>query len=245
VKSALLKSPSKLHRVNFGSEVILFSLEFKERKSLAISVHPDLSVSVTAPTDQPLIKISAKVKKRAPWILRQKHYFSKFLPKQPPRKFISGETHKYLGKHYRLKVIKSKKEHVTLKRGLILVSTPNRGDSRAVHSLLSGWYREQAERHFNDSLERCLKLFRKFNLNTPQVKLKKMAKRWGSCTSNGTIYLNPDLIRASKKCLDYVMVHELCHLKIRDHSRAYYRLLKRVMPDWEERKVHLEQTVCN
>ena len=240
MKRDLLKTAPKIHRVNFGSEIISFSLEFRERKSLAISVHPDCSVSVTAPNEQQLAKISAKVKKRAPWILRQKHHFSKFLPKPPPRKFRSGETHKYLGKHYRLKVIRSNNKHVTLKRGFIIVSTPYRNDSRVVRLLLTGWYRERAERHFNESLERSLKLLRKCNLNTPSIKLKKMAKRWGSCTPNKTIYLNPDLIRAPKKCIDYVMVHELCHLKIRNHGKAYYQLLNKVMPDWEERKDVLE-----
>ena len=87
VKNDLLKSTPHQHRVVFGSEKIFFSLEFRDRKSLGISVHPDLSVLVVAPIGQPLDKISAKVKKRAPWILKQKHYFSKFLPKQPPRKF--------------------------------------------------------------------------------------------------------------------------------------------------------------
>lgn len=240
VKSDLLKSTLKLHKVNFGSEVISYSLEFRARKSLAISVHPDLSVAVTAPDDQSLAKIAAKVKKRAPWILRQKHYFSKFLPKQPPRKFVSGETHKYLGRHYRLKVISSKREHVSLKRGFLIVSTPNRNDSKAVHGLLSGWYREQAERHFQESLSRTFKLFRKFNIEIPNIRIKKMAKRWGSCTANGIIYLNPDLIKAPKKCIDYVMVHEMCHLKIRNHNAGYYRLLKKMMPDWEERKNVLE-----
>lgn len=242
MKNDLLKTTTHQYRVNFGSEKILFSLEFRNRKSLGISVHPDLSVLVVAPTGQSLDKISAKVKKRAPWILRQKHYFSKFLPKQPPRKFVSGETHKYLGKQYRLKVLARKKDHVALKRGFIIVSISHRKDSREIHALLNSWYRQQAEKHFAESLDRCLPLFRKLNLKIPIIKLKRMAKRWGSCTSNGVIYLNPDLIRAPKKCIDYVLVHELCHLKVRDHSKQYYRLLKKVMPDWEERKSTLESS---
>jgi hypothetical protein len=242
VKNDLLKTTSKLHKVNFGSEIISFSLEFRQRKSLAISVHPDLTVAVIAPEDQPLSKISAKVKKRAPWILRQKHYFSKFLPKQPPRKFVSGETHKYLGKHYRLRVIAGKTQKVVLSRGFFIVTTPDRKDSAAVRALLQSWHKEQAERHFQLSLIRSFKLFKKYKLDLPDIKIKRMAKRWGSCTANGTIYLNPDLIKAPKKCIDYVLVHELCHLIIRNHSSAYYRLLKKMMPDWEERKSILESS---
>lgn len=242
MKNDLLKTNSIRHKVAFGSEKILFSLEFRERKTLAISVHPDLSVSVIAPVGQSLDKIASRVKKRAPWILRQQHYFSKFLPKQPARKYVSGETHKYLGRHYRLKVLKSRFERVRLKRGFLVVHVKDKSNASAVRRLLNAWYREQAQRHFEESLDRCFPLFHSFEIQRPFVKPKSMSKRWGSCTRTGTIYLNPQLILASKRCLDYVMVHELCHLRIHDHSAGFYRLLKKVMPDWEERKIQLENS---
>jgi predicted metal-dependent hydrolase len=239
-KSNLLKTTDHLQKVSFGSEKISYSLEYRNRKSLAISVHPDLTVSVIAPEGQSIEKISARVKKRAPWILKQRHYFSKFLPKQPARRYVSGETHKYLGRHYRLKVLTSKIPRVRLKRGYLIVHTQNRSDSVAIKKLVTAWYRFQAEKHFNESLKRCLPLFRKLEISTPEVRMKHMSKRWGSCTSSAIIYLNPDLIKSPKSCIDYVMVHELCHLKIRDHSKKYYRLLKKLMPDWEKRKLSLE-----
>lgn len=242
MKNDLLKTTSKLHRVKFGSEVIGFSVEFRQRRSLAISVHPDLSVVVVAPEDQSLSEISAKVKKRAPWILRQKHYFSKFLPKQPNRRFVSGETHKYLGKQYRLKVISGRAQKVVLSRGYLLVTSRKPTDSDAVRELLYSWYKEHAQRQFQLSLARTFKEFRKYDLVLPAIKIKRMAKRWGSCAANGTIYLNPELVKAPLKCIDYVLVHELCHLIIRNHSSSFYRLLKKMMPDWELRKNALEGT---
>lgn len=95
--------------VQFGSKKIVFNLEFSERKTLGISVSPDLKILVKAPIDVPLEKVKEKIKKRAPWIIRQQSFFLSFHPKMPERKFVSGETHLYLGRQYRLKVIMGKK----------------------------------------------------------------------------------------------------------------------------------------
>ena len=234
-----IKQP-KLHKLNFGSADISFSLVFSQRKTLAISVCPDTSVVVVAPEGEELKAIRARVRKRASWIIKQKHYFSKFLPKQPPRRFVSGETHKYLGKQYRLKVRKGAPERVLLKGGCIWVSVNDIGNNRRIGTLLAAWYRERAEHQFEASFTRCSKVFSISFSENPELKIKQMPKRWGSCTSGGVIYLNPALVKAPKRCIDYVMTHELCHLKHRKHGKDYFRLLKKVMPDWEERKQELE-----
>jgi|688.fasta_scaffold192706_2 predicted metal-dependent hydrolase len=234
----LLKTLPEKHEVNFGSKIISFALEYRPRKTLAISVYPDSTVRVIAPEGQSLTSIKGKVLKRAPWIVKQKFFFSQFQPKQPNKKFISGETHRYLGRQYRLKLLKGVQPRVTLKGAYITVYSPNRDHTKR---LLGEWYRQQAEINFKRSLARCFKLFNKYGLQPPKIKIKQMSKRWGSCTTNGTIYLNPELIKASSRCIDYVMVHELCHLRIKNHSAAYYRFLKKMMPDWEERKQVLEK----
>lgn len=235
----LLKTIPEKHEVNFGSKIISFALEFRPRKTLAISVYPDSTVRVIAPEGQSLASIKGKVLKRASWIIKQKIFFSQFNPRQPSKKFIPGETHRYLGRQYRLKVLKGAAPRVTLRGAYITVYSPNRDHTKR---LLSQWYRQQAEIHFSRSLTRCLKLLNKYSLQPPTIKIKQMSKRWGSCTISGTIYLNPELIKASSRCIDYVMVHELCHLRIKNHSSAYYRLLRKVMPDWEERKQQLEDS---
>jgi len=238
----LLKGHPTTHQLNFGSKVICFSVTYRKRKTLAISVQPDTSVCVVAPEGQPLIAIKGKVLKRAPWILKQKRYFSQFLPKQPARKFVTGETHRYLGKQYRLKVVQRSTERVILKGGFITVYCGKGATQADVRRLVTGWYRQKAEERFQKSLDRCIKSFAKFKVNTPQLKVKRMSKRWGSCTTSGIIYLNPELIKASSECIDYVVVHELCHLQIMHHSSAFYRMLTGIMPDWQDRKETLEAT---
>jgi predicted metal-dependent hydrolase len=240
IGSNLDKERPETHELNFGSKVISFSVLYRKRKTLAISVHPDTSVCVIAPEGQPLIAIKGRVLKRAPWILKQKRYFSEFLPKQPAKKFVTGETHRYLGKQYRLKVIKASSERVSLTGRFLTVYCTKRASQADVKRLLTRWYRERAEDRFQKSLDRCIKSFAKFMVEPPQLKVRRMSKRWGSVTSAGVIYLNPDLVKVSTQCIDYVVIHELCHLKVANHSSAFYRLLGKVLPDWKLRKNRLE-----
>jgi hypothetical protein len=75
----------------------------------------------------------------------------------------------------------------------------------------------------------------------PRLRLRHMPKRWGSWTKRGVIYLNPELILAPPSCIDYVVTHELCHLVHASHGAEFFALLRKTMPDWEQRKARLEQ----
>jgi hypothetical protein len=111
--------------VQFGRERIEFSLSFSQRKRLRIDVHPDKSVSVVAPVGIDVPTVLERVKRRAPWIIRQRDYFQRFQPMQPPRRYVSGETHLYLGRHYRLKVVGNDEESVKLIGRYIYVNVPD------------------------------------------------------------------------------------------------------------------------
>lgn len=230
-----------LHSVRYGEEVIHFGLTHTGRKSLAISVLPDMSVVVTAPNGSPLELVRQKVRKRAPWILRQQDYFKAYLPKQPPRRYVSGETHLYLGRQYRLKVFETDAESVKLKGGYIHVGVNNKTGNDRVRSLLDGWLLRRARAQFESRLDACWVRLRKQGVPRPTLRLRRMQKRWGTCTRGGVIYLTPGLVKAPGSCIDYVIVHELCHLKHPHHGKAFYEMLRRVLPDWEQRKARLEK----
>lgn len=229
------------HSISFGKHTILFNLKYSNRKTLAISVNPDLSVSVTAPKGKDIALIKTKVHKRATWILEQQGYFRSFLPNTTPRQYVSGESHYYLGRQYRLKVISAEVEEVKLIGGYIHIWTKEKGDARKVKSLLDKWLLSHARAHFRKSMERCWEKFRRYATKLPQLQIRRMSKRWGSFNPSGLIYLNPDLIKAPRHCIDYVMMHELCHLKEANHGRQFYEILRAVMPDWEQRKRRLEK----
>lgn len=230
-----------LHSVRYGEEVIHFGLTRTGRKSLAISVLPDLSVVVTAPNGSPLELVRQKVQKRAPWILRQQDYFKAYLPKQPPRRYVSGETHLYLGRQYRLKVFQTDAESVKLKGGYIQIGVNDKTGNDHVRALLDGWLVRRARAQFESRLDNCWVRLRKQGVLRPTLRLRRMQKRWGTCTRDGVIYLTPNLVKAPGSCIDYVIVHELCHLKHPHHGKAFYKMLRHVLPDWEQRKARLEK----
>jgi predicted metal-dependent hydrolase len=230
------------HSVSFGGQTIRFTVKRSNRKTLAITVHPDLSVTVTAPASVEAEAVREKVKRRAPWILRQREYFKEYLPAVPARRYVSGETHYYLGRQYRLKVASdSDEENVKLKGGYIHIRVRGNWDEGRVRALLQTWLRDHAESHFERRLRECWGVMRKYGVNLPQMRLRKMTKRWGSCGGGGVIYLNPELVRTPRRCIDYVITHELCHLKHANHGEGFRRLLRRVMPDWERWKEKLEK----
>jgi predicted metal-dependent hydrolase len=154
------------HTVDFGSKKIRFKLQFSERKTLGISVLPDLSVIATAPLDavDDLYKIKDKIRKRAPWILRQQGKFLKFLPKQPDRRYVSGESHRYLGRQYRLKLVEGSTESVKVEGGYFLITVANREDKANVKKLLNNWYKSRARVYFEKKLLESLDSFKKHNL---------------------------------------------------------------------------------
>jgi len=232
---------SFLHHVPFGQKVIEFSLQYSNRKTLAISVNPDMSVTVVAPKGKDVSLIKEKVRSRAGWILKQQATFESFLPVSPPKKYVSGESHYYLGRQYRIKIILGDKEEVKLKSGYINIFVKQNKNQEKIEALLNSWLLSHAEIQFNIKLKSCWEKFKSLELEFPELQIRKMSKRWGSCTPEGKIYLNTELIKAPSHCIEYVITHELCHLKHKNHSKDFYALLNRIMPDWESRKLRLEK----
>lgn len=228
------------HEVSFGTRGIAFALKRTTRRTLAITVKPDASVVVTAPRGVAVEAVKARVRKRAIWIRRQQEYFSRFVPKLPPRRYVSGETHRYLGRQYRLRVAEGPAESAKLRGKFIVVETVHKGNSERVRRLVKAWYALRAKERFARSLAECLPRFHG-RVGIPEMRLKYMPKRWGSWTQRGVIYLNPELVLAPATCIDYVVTHELCHLVHASHGPKFHALMQRVMPGWQERKERLEQ----
>ncbi len=226
--------------VKYGSSLIKFDLEYSDRKTLGIKVFPDKRVEVNAPIDSATEKIKEKVKSKANWILKQQDFFLSFHPLTPPRRYISGETHLYLGKQYRLKIIKSDTNSVKLYAGYINVYCMDYENKTLVKKLLNNWYKEKAKIHFHDLFKVRISNSKLGNKTKPALQYKWMKNRWGTCNVNGLITLNLELIKAPKVCIEYVIVHEICHLSYLNHSKSFYNLLKKHFPNWRETKHQLE-----
>ncbi|MBK7698568.1 MAG: M48 family metallopeptidase [Saprospiraceae bacterium] len=226
-----------IDQIEFGSLTIIYTVEYSERKTLGITVTPDMNVLVRAPFDASCDKIREKLKTKAPWIIKQKSFFLSFHPKTPERKYISGETHLYLGRQYRLKIVLGSTESVKLKGKFIEVTTIDKSN---VPSLMKTWYLERARHKFNNLAIPLIAQFSKYNVHPTSIILRNMSSRWGSCTPKGKIILNPELIKAPKRCIEYVIIHELCHLVHHDHTQKFIDLQTKEMPDWSKWKHKLE-----
>lgn len=224
----------------YGKQNINFSILYVDRKTMEIAVFPDASIVIKAPQQTIYEEIEKRVKKRARWICKQISYFRQFEPRTSPRQYLGGETHLYLGKQYRLKVKYGSNEEVKLQRGYFQVTTINKSNSDDTRKLLDDWYSEKAQVRFHECFQRCIDRFSRYSTNRPDLHIRRMKTRWGSLSKKGTLTLNVDLIRAPLECIEYVITHELCHLKYYDHSKKFYQLLEKVMPDWEKRKHKLE-----
>ena len=226
--------------LEYGTTCIAYSLEWAERKTLAITVHPDCSVRVRAPHGTEEGKIDRVLLKRAPWILRQQRFFSQFNPRRAPRQYVSGETHLYMGRQYRLRIRVSETECVKLAAGYISIFVHEPSHTAHIQELLQDWYDTHSKQRIPERFNICLNLISAWKLPTPTLQLKHMKRRWGNCHPDGTIILNYELIRAPRACIDYVILHELCHLRYPNHKPEFYRLLASILPDWQARKQRLE-----
>ncbi len=229
-----------IQSIDFGSRKITFELSYQDRKTLGIRVYPDCRVRVIAPYNTTEEILEAKLREKAPWIIKQQLEFLSYHPLTPPRKYVNGETHLYLGRQYKLRIEKSETNEVKLFRGRLLVL---KKDNTSAKSLLSEWYREKAFVHFAETLKKIIPLFKRFEIDEPELQIRLMATRWGSCTSQGKVILNPELIKAPKGSIEYVIIHELCHLVHHNHTRSFYALQEAIMPDWKKWKERLETSL--
>ena len=231
------------HSIYFGKKEIKFDLIQTNRKSLGITVKPDSTVYVRSPINKSTVEVLKKVKHKAPWILKQIDRFDTIRPAIYEKEYISGESFYYLGRQYRLKVIKTDGESsVKMKGGFIQVTTDNQNGIR-IKQLLEEWYLKLARKYFDKKVNLIYTKLKKYGISVPIVKIRTIKTRWGSCSKNGNISLNSHLIKAPSHCIEYVIMHEFCHLKYFNHGKEYYELLTRVMPDWESRKKRLEKVI--
>ena len=232
---------AKTESICFGSEELSLLVVAGEHNSFQITVHPDLRVVVDVPCGVASDAVIARVRKRASWIFRQLRYFEQFLPREPRKRYVSGETLRYLGRQYRLKVSQGQPNEVKLSGRFLQVRAASPNRTELVKRLVDDWYSRRATVTYENRLKQFLDGNGHFGIDMPTIRVRKMRGRWGSCDRKNSILLNTELLKAPSYCVDYVIAHELCHLRHRDHGSKFQRLLTRMMPDWRERKARLER----
>lgn len=213
-----------------------------DRKTLAISVHPDGSLELVAPQNATIREVLLKITKRRKWILTQRRKFRSMNATRTEPRFVTGATHRYLGRQYRLRISCGEQPVVTL-RGAYFHITVKSDDPAEVKILLNKWFRTKAADQFTRKLETWSPWCVKAGVPKPTLRLLKMPKRWGSASPDGRIALNPELIHMPSRCIDYVITHEICHLKHPNHGPQFHRMLTSLMPDWKKQKERIEHLV--
>jgi len=223
----------------YGKHQYSYKLLRLNRKTLSLTVLPDLSIVVRCPLKAKQERIEVFLKKKWLWLEEQIKYFKKYQRKNINKEYVSGESFLYLGRQYKLNVKAASSDSVSLSKGVIVCNTTDSVKNNAsTKSQINKWYLEKAKLIFSERYE---EVFKRFNYtDKPKLAIKKMDKRWGSFIRGKSIILNPLLIQTSKDCIDYVITHELCHVKYRDHSKAFYKLLRVKYPRWEIIKEKLE-----
>lgn len=232
--------------ITYGDEKISFAIRFvpklaRLKQRVAIHVHPDGAVKVDAPEGTNASAVIAAVRRRARWIWQRQNEYHERIKHVLSREYVSGESHFYLGKRYTLKVIlhRTAPQGVKLLRGRLEVTTRSK-DADVVRALLDAWYRLRAEDVFARRIAACAAMA-SWIKTTPGFRLLTMRTQWGSCSPKGKLLLNPHLVKAPGPCVDYVIFHELCHLKEHNHSAKFYSLLGGLLPDWQKWKSELDE----
>lgn len=227
-----------IREVSFGSRRIRYELQRTPRETLTFAVHADGRVVVRAPFDLSTVAADLRVARRGAWILRQ-------LRRRPStshpagRRYTSGATVRFLGRDLMLQVRRSRECSVRLDRPYLRVFSPVTGE-KDVEVLVRRWMRERARKRLAVTLEQLAPRVLGRSATLPVWRLVSMKRRWGSCSRRGTISLHPQLVEQPAGCIEYVVLHELCHLKHLGHGRAFRASLTRLLPEWKRWKRRLD-----
>lgn len=216
----------------------------RRKKTIALRVEPDGQVTVLSPAFVSRKSLRKFIQKRSDWVLQRQAYLKEIALKYPPRHFVNGEAFPLFARNYRLRILKNGKQghlscRVEGKRILVTVNGAPDGEMKeSVRQCLSEFYRKKTERKVLNIIQRHAK---KLDVRPGAVNIGNQRSRWGSCSKHGNLRFNWKLSMIPPSVLEYVVVHELCHLKTPNHSQRFWRMLKSVLPAYEKTHVWLKE----
>lgn len=229
--------------VSYENQEIYYLLEQKQVKNLNLRIRKDGSVHVSASPMVPLAQIDAFVESKGAYILNAQKQFSQMAQHAPgPKQYVSGETFYILGHGLRLKVEQADKNLVHSDGVYLYLQVKELDNFSKKERLVTRYLDAQCRIVFQGVLEDIYPVFRKYGVSMPELRIRNMETRWGSClVKKGIITLNKRLLEATPNCIEYVVMHEFCHFIHPNHSKQFYAFLAMLMPDWKERKIALDR----
>lgn len=211
------------------------------RKTASIKIDEG-EVIIVVPKQLERDKIDKLLASKHQWIVEKIAQYQTTSP-ATMREYVSGESLPYLGRNYRLKVLKGDLAPTKLLNGRITVTVPEPStQTHYIRRALTNWYKRHADKKIREKVRRYES---QVGVETGVVRTKEFKSRWGSCTPYGDLEFNWVIVMAPNRVVDYVVVHELCHLIHHDHSPQFWKEVERVMPDYKEHKEWLRGNAQN
>lgn len=220
---------------DFGTQIIEFDVIFRKRKTLTIEVEAPSIIRVIAPEGKTEDEILETVKGKSKWIIQKLFEIREMEYRKHNKEFVNGESFIYMGRNYSLQIVVDESVKIPeakLTKGKFVVSVENKDFDR-IRLALENWYKDKAKEKI---AERVAYYQSHFDQKPKRIVIKDQQKRWGSCTKDQQLLFNWKCIMAPSPVLDYIVVHEMCHIVHMNHSTEFWTLLKRILPDYESRK---------
>lgn len=236
-----MKAPDCLTVLNRRLRMEL--VESSRRRTLGIEVHPHpldgARLVIRIPEGMQWSDLEPRLLRRGGWIARQAASLDRYLPAPQPRQYLAGETFRFLGRQLQLKLFRGR-HSVALQGSQLQVGVPDPEDRAAVSAILTRWYHAQAKVEFGWRLEKWLQHPLLQPAPDVHLQVRRLQRRWGSLSARGALTLNTKLVEQPGRCIDYVILHELCHHWHPHHGDDFFQLLDDVVPTWARRKRELE-----
>jgi len=226
-------------------ESLNYKIIFSNRRSISIILHPVKGITVRAPYRTSLKTIEKFVFQKAGWIQKTLDKYKSAKNLNEDKRFANGEKIILMGREYELKVTPYVQDHISLNDNIIEIGISNENDPHLIRSKLNRWYMNKAREIIPGRIIEIINKYDEYAFVPTAIRIRKMKSRWGSCNSKGRVTINSELVKVNAALIDYVIIHELCHLKFHNHGSEFYRMLQSLVPDYkalrkELRAYHLE-----
>jgi len=221
-----------------------YKIIFSRRRTISINISPDHGVVVKAPYRTPVGAIRRYVNEKSSWIIKTLKGFDTLQRIDNREGYSDGDTVLLFGREHNLKLIPSNNYSVRL----VIDNSIEAGfakdkNPKIIKAMLESWFKYIAQNKFPGKFREILLKYRDYRFAPAGFIVRTMKKRWGSCSSKGKIAISYDLIRIDDIYAEYVIIHELCHLKHHDHGTNYYKLLSAIYPDWKKVREELKKYI--
>jgi len=230
--------------IDIYGEKIDFFVQRKKVKNINLRVNIDKQIIVSIPENMEIEIVRDFVKSKVEWIKKQQSYYNLFTKDKECITFENGETVYLLGKQYKIKIVSDIINNISIKEKYFEIHIKDKyiKDKEYIKGIYNTWLKEYSKQLFNTLTEKYHSSLKKYDIQFPQIEVRTMKSRWGSCLSNDNkVIYNLNLIKTPICCIEYVVLHELSHFRYQNHSKNFYNFITIFMPDWKERKKILDE----